>query len=98
MHYVYLLKKFKKYFLKNALDKFVDSTQEMVTGKVKLTLYKGSCTSAGSSSPYSLYNEDFATFGADEVYNQNDAEGFINLFSLPVKIRAIMNEKLKQEK
>lgn len=84
--------------LKDALDKFVDSTQEMVTGKVKLKLYKGSCTNAGSSSPYSLYNEDFATFGADEVYNQNDAEGFINLFSLPLKIRAIMNEKLKQEK
>lgn len=84
--------------LKDALDKFVDYTQETVTGKVKLKLYKGSCTNAGSSSPYSLYNEAFATFGADEVYNQNDAEGFINLFSLPLKIRAIMNDKLNQEK
>ncbi|SMP69194.1 argininosuccinate synthase [Anoxynatronum buryatiense] len=82
--------------LKDALDKFVDSTQETVTGKVKLKLYKGSCMNAGSSSPNSLYNEEFVTFGEDEVYNQYDAEGFINLFSLPLKIRAIMNEKKSQ--
>lgn len=82
--------------LKDALDQFVDSTQQTVTGKVKLKLYKGSCINAGSSSPYSLYNEEFVTFGEDEVYNQYDAEGFINLFSLPLKIRAIMNEKKSQ--
>jgi argininosuccinate synthase len=82
--------------LKDAMDQFVDSTQQTVTGKVKMKLYKGSCTNAGSTSPYSMYNEDFATFGADEVYNQQDAEGFINLFSLPLKIRAIMNEKLNK--
>lgn len=83
--------------LKEALDQFVDSTQRTVTGKVKLKLYKGSCTNAGSYSPYSMYNEEFVTFGADEVYNQHDAEGFINLFSLPLKIRAIMNEKLNKK-
>ncbi len=83
--------------LKEALDKFVDSTQEAVTGKVKLKLYKGSVSNAGSSSPNSLYNAEFSTFGEDEVYNQHDAEGFINLFALPLTIRAIMNEKKKQQ-
>ncbi|WP_034327740.1 argininosuccinate synthase [Alkaliphilus transvaalensis] len=77
--------------LKDALDQFVDSTQEYVTGVVKLKLYKGSCSAVGTSSPYSLYNEEFVTFGEDDVYNQKDAEGFINLFTLPLTIRAIMN-------
>lgn len=58
-----------------------------------MKLYKGSCHSAGMTSPYSLYNEEFATFGEDEVYNQADAEGFINLFGLPVKVNALMKEK-----
>lgn len=75
----------------------MDSTQETVTGTVKLKLYKGSCTICGSKSPYSLYNQEFATFGEDEVYNQKDAEGFINLFGLPLKVRALMEEKLQQE-
>jgi len=79
--------------LKDALDKFVDSTQEVVTGKVKMKLYKGACSAIASASEYSLYNEEFVTFGEDEVYNQKDAEGFINLFTLPLKIRAIMNAK-----
>ncbi|RQD69216.1 MAG: argininosuccinate synthase [Tindallia sp. MSAO_Bac2] len=81
--------------LREAMDAFVDVTQKPVTGKVRLKLYKGSCTNAGSSSPYSLYSEEFATFGEDEVYNQKDAEGFINLFALPLTIRAIMKEKRK---
>ncbi|WZL74976.1 argininosuccinate synthase [Clostridiaceae bacterium 35-E11] len=83
--------------LKEALDQFVDSTQANVTGKVKLKLFKGSCAAVATASPFSLYNEEFVTFGEDDVYNQQDAEGFINLFALPLTIRAIMNEK-KNEK
>lgn len=83
--------------LKEALDAFVDSTQECVTGVVKLKLYKGLCSSIGSKSPYSLYNKDFATFGEDEVYNQKDSEGFINLFGLPLTVRALMNKKNMEE-
>ncbi|MBS3995097.1 MAG: argininosuccinate synthase [Alkaliphilus sp.] len=79
--------------LKEALDQFVDSTQQYVTGKVKLKLYKGTCTSVATASPNSLYSEEFVTFGADDVYNQKDAEGFIQLFSLPVTIRSLMNHK-----
>lgn len=79
--------------IREALDAFVDSTQEFVTGTVKLKLYKGSCSAAGVKSPYSLYSEAFATFGKDEVYSQKDSEGFINLFGLPLKIRALMNMK-----
>jgi argininosuccinate synthase len=81
--------------LRKALSAFVDSTQENVTGKVRLKLYKGNVTPAGVQSPYSLYSEEFATFGEDEVYNQKDAEGFINLFGLPLKMRALMEEKRK---
>lgn len=81
--------------LKSALDGFVDVTQENVTGKVKLKLYKGNCTIAGSESPFSLYNEEFVTFGEDDVYNQKDAEGFINLFGLPLTIKALMKEQKK---
>lgn len=81
--------------LRAALSAFVDSTQANVTGKVRLKLYKGSCTPAGVQSPYSLYSEEFATFGEDAVYNQKDAEGFINLFGLPLTVRALMEEKRK---
>jgi len=81
--------------LREALDAFVDKTQELVTGMVRMKLYKGSCTPAGTKSPYSLYNEEFVTFGADEVYNQKDAEGFINLFGLPLKVRALMMQGKK---
>ena len=81
--------------LKEALDAFIDQTQETCTGEVKLKLYKGNCIVAGMSSPYSLYNEEFVTFGEDEVYNQADAEGFINLFGLPLKVNALMKENLK---
>ncbi|ABZ84013.1 argininosuccinate synthase [Heliomicrobium modesticaldum Ice1] len=79
--------------LREALDAFVNVTQETVTGTVRMKLYKGSVTPAGAKSPYSLYNEEFSTFGRDEVYNQKDAEGFINLFGLPLKVRAIMEQK-----
>ncbi|MBM7865809.1 argininosuccinate synthase [Heliobacterium gestii] len=79
--------------LREALDAFVNVTQETVTGVVRMKLYKGSATPAGAKSPYSLYNEEFSTFGRDDVYNQKDAEGFINLFGLPLKVRAIMEQK-----
>jgi argininosuccinate synthase len=78
--------------LREAISAFVDSTQEQVTGKVKMKLYKGTAWPVASESPYTLYNEEFATFSEDEVYNQEDAEGFINLFSLPMKIRAIQKQ------
>ncbi|NLN41589.1 MAG: argininosuccinate synthase, partial [Clostridiales bacterium] len=81
--------------LREALSAFVDNTQKTVTGTVRLKLYKGNCIPAGVKSPYSLYSEEFATFGEDNVYNQKDAEGFINLFGLPLTIRALMKEKRK---
>jgi len=79
--------------LREALDAFVQVTQRNVTGTVRIRLYKGNCTPVGVKSPYSLYNEEFATFGEDAVYNQKDAEGFINLFGLPLKVRALMERK-----
>ena len=79
--------------LMSALQAFVDSTQQTVTGQVTLKLYKGNIISAGSISPYSLYNQEFVTFEEDDVYNQADAEGFINLFGLPLTINALMKEK-----
>lgn len=79
--------------LRQALDAFVDVTQQNVTGTVRMKLYKGNCTPAGVKSPYSLYNQEFVTFGRDGVYNQKDAEGFINLFGLPLKVRALMEKK-----
>jgi len=79
--------------LKEALDAFVENTQKTVTGTVRLKLYKGNCTPAGSFSPYSLYDPELATFGREEVYNQADATGFINIFGLPLKVRALMEEK-----
>ena len=79
--------------LREAISAFVDKTQEQITGTVKMKLYKGNAIAAASKSIYSLYSEEYATFSADEVYNQHDAEGFINLFSLPLKIRAIQKEQ-----
>ena len=75
--------------LREAISAFVDSTQQLITGTVRMKLYKGSAVVTGRKAVYSLYNEEFATFSKDEVYNQSDAEGFINLFALPLKIRAI---------
>nr|WP_206457978.1 argininosuccinate synthase [Anaerovorax sp. IOR16] len=79
--------------LREAIDAFVNVTQAQTTGTVRMKLYKGNCTAVGSKSSYSLYSEEFATFSADEVYDQKDAEGFINLFALPLKIRAIQKEQ-----
>ena len=83
--------------LREAIDAFVDVTQKRVTGTVRMKLYKGSATAVASKSKYSLYNEEFVTFGEDDVYNQQDAEGFINLHSLSLKIRAIMETGLDEE-
>ena len=79
--------------LREALSAFVDKTQEHVTGDVKLKLYKGNMINAGVTSPYSLYSEEYATFDADDVYNQKDADGFINLFGLPIKVKAMLQKK-----
>ena len=79
--------------LREALDAFVDSTQQTVTGDVRLKLYKGNIIDAGVRSPYSLYDEEVATFDADEVYDQKDSAGFINLFGLPIKVKAIKEGK-----
>ena len=79
--------------LREALAAFVDSTQETVTGTVRLKLYKGNIMAAGAKSPYSLYSKEFVTFERDEVYNQADATGFINLFGLPLKVRALMKKE-----
>lgn len=84
--------------LREALSAFVDSTQEYVSGKVKLKLYKGNIIKAGVWSDYALYSEELATFGEDDVYNQADATGFINLYGLPIKVRAQLNKKLKEKK
>ncbi len=82
--------------LREALAAFVDETQKTVTGTVRLKLYKGNVMSAGAKSPYSLYSQEYVTFGADEVYNQADATGFITLFGLPLTVRALMKQgKLK---
>lgn len=83
--------------LREALSAFVDSTQQTVTGKVKLKLYKGNIIKAGVWSDYSLYSEEIATFGEDNVYNQADSAGFINLYGLPITVRARLNEKLAKE-
>ena len=79
--------------LREALSSFVDETQKVVTGEVKMKLYKGNCTPAGAKSPYSLYDEEIATFEAEDVYNQADAGGFINCFGLPMKVVAQMKKK-----
>jgi argininosuccinate synthase len=82
--------------LREALSAFVSETQKTVTGDVKLKIYKGNIINAGVTSPYSLYDEDIATFDEDEVYNQNDSAGFINLFGLPIKVKARLDMKNKK--
>ena len=79
--------------LREALSAFVDKTQENVTGKVRIKLYKGNMIKAGVWSDYSLYSEELATFDEDNVYNQADSAGFINLFGLPIKVQAQVNQK-----
>ena len=83
--------------LREALAAFVDKTQENVTGKVKLKLYKGNVIKAGVWSDYSLYSEEIATFGEDNVYNQADSAGFINLFGLPITVQARLDAKLAKK-
>lgn len=82
--------------LREALSAFVDSTQKNVTGEVKVKLYKGNIMGAGTTSAYSLYSEEIATFGEDTVYDQMDSKGFINLFGLPLKVQAKLAEKLSK--
>ena len=79
--------------LREALSAFVDKTQETVTGDVRMKIYKGNIIPAGMKRPYSLYSEEIATFGEEDVYDQHDAEGFINLFGLPIKVRALLANK-----
>ncbi|MEG2769926.1 MAG: argininosuccinate synthase [Oscillospiraceae bacterium] len=81
--------------LREAISAFVDETQQTVTGDVKLKLYKGNIINAGTTSPFTLYDEEVATFDKDEVYNQNDSAGFINLFGLPIKVKAQLDAKRK---
>ena len=81
--------------LRESLSAFFDKATETCTGTVKLKLYKGNMINAGVTSPYSLYNPDFATFDEDEVYNQADSAGFINLFGLPIKVKAMMDAQNK---
>lgn len=83
--------------LREAMSAFFTETQKTVTGEVKLKLYKGNIINAGVKSPYTLYDEEVATFDEDNVYNQADAVGFINLFGLPVKVRANMEKKIKNK-
>ena len=83
--------------LRKALSAFVTSTQEHVTGKVRLELYKGNLINAGVWSPYSLYREDIATFAAGDDYKQSDATGFISIYGLPTKVQAIVNSKKEGE-
>lgn len=82
--------------LREAINAFVDSTQSLLTGTVKVKLYKGNSIPVASRSKYSLYSEEFATFSKDEVYDHKDSEGFINLFALPLKIRAIQAINLEE--
>ena len=104
-HYKYLVAQkyaelvyFGQWFtpLREALDAFVDKTQQTVTGDVKLKLYKGNMINAGVTSPYSLYDAEIATFGEDEIYDQKDSAGFINLFGLPIKVKAMIDGKNKK--
>ncbi|MBP5272153.1 MAG: argininosuccinate synthase, partial [Clostridia bacterium] len=83
--------------LREALDAFVNKLEEHCTGTVKLKLYKGNIINAGVTSPYSLYNPGLATFDEDEVYDQTDSAGFINLFGLPIKAQAMSEQAYKLE-
>lgn len=84
--------------LREAVQAFIESTQQYVTGEVKFKLYKGNIIKAGTTSPYSLYSESLASFTTGELYDHHDAEGFINLFGLPLKVRAMKMAALKDQK
>lgn len=83
--------------LREALQAFVESTQKYVTGEVKFKLYKGNIIKAGSTSPYSLYNESLASFTTGDLYDHHDADGFITLFGLPLKVRALKMQEAKTQ-
>lgn len=80
----------------DAVKAFVESTQEYVTGEVKFKLYKGNIIKAGTTSPYSLYNESLASFTTGDLYDHHDADGFITLFGLPLKVRAMMLQEVEK--
>ena len=82
--------------IREAIQAFVDVTQQYVTGEVKFKLYKGNIIKAGETSPYSLYSESLASFTTGELYDHHDAEGFINLFGLPLKVRAMKMQELEK--
>ena len=84
--------------LREAVQAFVESTQEYVTGEVKFKLYKGNIIKTGTTSPYSLYSESLASFTTGDLYDHHDADGFITLFGLPLKVRAMKMAQLKAEK
>ena len=79
-----------------AIQAFVDVTQKYVTGEVKFKLFKGNIIKAGESSPYSLYNESLASFTTGDLYDHHDADGFITLFGLPLKVRAMKMQELEK--
>ena len=83
--------------LREAIQAFIDSTQEYVTGEVKFKLYKGNIIKAGTTSPYSLYNESLASFTTGDLYDHRDADGFINLFGLPLKVRAMKMQEVEKK-
>ena len=84
--------------LREAISAFVDKTQETVTGDVKLKLYKGNIIYAGATSPYTLYDDEVASFGDDGgAYDQKDSAGFINLYGLPIKVKAMLDKKREQK-
>ena len=82
--------------LREAIQAFVESTQKYVTGEVKFKLYKGNIIKAGTTSPYSLYSETLASFTTGDQYDHHDAEGFITLFGLPLKVRAMRMQELEK--
>ena len=84
--------------LREAVEAFIDSTQEYVTGEVKFKLYKGNIIKAGTTSPYSLYSESLASFTTGDLYDHHDADGFITLFGLPLKVRAMKMAELEAAK
>ena len=82
--------------LREAIQAFVTSTQQYVTGEVKFKLYKGNIIKAGTTSPYSLYNESLASFTTGDMYDHHDADGFITLFGLPLKVRAMKMQEAEK--
>ena len=83
--------------LREAVQAFIEKTQENVTGEVKFKLYKGNIIKAGTTSPYSLYNESIASFKTGDLYDHHDADGFINLFGLSLKVRAMKEQELSKK-